>query len=177
MRLWLCIGALALLALTACNEDMANQRRYEPLEKSQPGLWPPPARHAAAGAVPHDAVLDVDAHTPPVISRALLEEGQKQFDIFCAPCHGISGEGNGIVVQRGFPAPPSFHSDALRAMPLKYFYQVISHGKGKMYSYANRLAPPERWATASYIRALQYSQHVPVSELDNAQRARLEPAP
>ncbi|MBN8728722.1 MAG: cytochrome c [Xanthomonadales bacterium] len=101
--------------------------------------------------------------TPPanpiVPTLAVLQRGRERFDIYCAPCHGRSGDGAGMIVQRGFPAPPSYHTTKLRNAPDGHFYQVISHGYGAMYPYADRIAPADRWAIIDYIRALQLSQN------------------
>jgi mono/diheme cytochrome c family protein len=113
---------------------------------------------------------------PLPITMALLQRGQQRFNIFCAPCHGRSGTGDGMIVRRGFPAPPSYHSDALRNAPDSHFYQVISDGYGVMYPYADRIAPADRWAIVAYIRALQLSQHAPRDRLDAQDIARLQSA-
>jgi len=103
---------------------------------------------------------------PLSITAALLARGRQRFDIYCAPCHGRAGDGQGMIVMRGFPAPPSYHTDKLRRAPDSHFYQVISDGYGVMYPYADRVAPRDRWAIVAYIRALQLSQHAPDNELD-----------
>jgi mono/diheme cytochrome c family protein len=107
------------------------------------------------------------------VTLALLHRGQERFNIDCAPCHGRSGNGDGMIVKRGFPAPPSYHSARLRQAPDSHFYEVITHGYGVMYPYADRVAPLDRWAIAAYIRALQLSQHAPVDRLDAQDRQRL----
>jgi mono/diheme cytochrome c family protein len=109
-------------------------------------------------------------------TMALLQRGQQRFDIFCAPCHGRSGTGDGMIVRRGFPAPPSYHTERLRNAPDSHFYQVISDGYGVMYPYADRIAPADRWAIVAYIRALQLSQHAPRDRLDTQDIARLKAA-
>jgi mono/diheme cytochrome c family protein len=115
-----------------------------------------------------------DASDFPVpITEQLLAKGRERFEIYCSVCHGLLGDGDGMVVRRGFPAPPSFHSDRLRAAPPAYLYNVISRGIGVMPRYEAVVSPPERWAIIGYIRALQLSQHAPVSELPNEDRARL----
>ncbi len=96
--------------------------------------------------------------------RSLVELGRADFESFCAPCHGLSGRGDGIIVQRGFPSPPSFLSDRLREMPAAHFFDVITNGFGVMYSYADRVPPHDRRAIIAYIRALQLAQ--PPSEDD-----------
>lgn len=94
------------------------------------------------------------------VSQALLERGQQRFNVTCTPCHGMIGDGAGVVTQRGFPNPPSFHIDRLREVEDGYFFDVMTNGFGRMYSYAARVTPEDRWAIASYIRALQASQNV-----------------
>jgi mono/diheme cytochrome c family protein len=92
------------------------------------------------------------------ITPADLRRGQEQFNIFCAVCHGRLGDGNGMIVQRGFPHPPSYHIPRLRNAPIGHFYQVITNGFGAMYSYNDKISPADRWRIAAYIRALQRSQ-------------------
>jgi mono/diheme cytochrome c family protein len=131
-------------------------------------VWPlsPPA---------HTLARDNAPTTPPPLSLALLERGRQRFDIYCAPCHAPLGDGRGMVVRRGFPAPPSYYGERLRHAPFKLFYDVITHGYGMMYSYADRVQPSDRWAIAAYIRALQQSQDMPVAELSAAEKAQLPP--
>jgi mono/diheme cytochrome c family protein len=114
---------------------------------------------------------------PLPITTALLARGQQRFNIYCAPCHGRSGDGAGMIVQRGFPAPPSYHTDHLRNAPDSHFYQVISDGYGTMYPYADRITPHDRWAIVAYIRALQLSQHATRDQLDAQDLARLAALP
>ncbi|MGH8137572.1 MAG: c-type cytochrome [Steroidobacteraceae bacterium] len=111
---------------------------------------------------------------PLPITPALLARGHERFDIYCAPCHSAAGDGDGMVARRGFPSPPSYHTDRLRNAPDSHFYQVISNGYGVMYPYADRITPHDRWAIVAYIRALQLSQHAPVSMLEGQDLARLE---
>lgn len=98
---------------------------------------------------------------PPPLTLALLQRGQQQFRIDCTPCHSELGDGHGMIVQRGFPAPPSYHIDRLRQASTQHFYDVMTNGYGAMYSFAGRVSPQDRWAIAAYIRALQLSQHPP----------------
>jgi mono/diheme cytochrome c family protein len=96
---------------------------------------------------------------PFAITKKVLLRGQERFNIYCSPCHGGTGDGKGLIVQRGFQTlPPSFHIDRLRKAPVGYFVDVISHGFGAMYSYASRVKPEDRWAIIAYIRALQRTQ-------------------
>ena len=91
--------------------------------------------------------------------------GRERYGIYCSPCHGLSGHGDGIIVSRGFPAPPSYHSDRLRSADAQHVFDVISNGYGVMYSYAARVEPRDRWAIVAYIRALQQSQHTDIAEV------------
>ena len=151
---------------------MRDQPKYEAYENA-PGLpggvavLEPPE-----GTVPRNARLGPPQQPEPTL--AILERGRVMFNAICAPCHGRVGNGDGIVVQRGFPPPPSYHTERLRQVPDRHFYDVITDGYGLMYSYANRVAPRDRWPVVSYIRALQLSQHAEVSELPATLRDELE---
>ena len=107
------------------------------------------------------------------ISAQDLERGRERFNIFCAPCHDQTGSGHGMVVERGFPAPPTYHMDRLRQAPVGHFFEVITKGQGTMSSYASRVAVEDRWRIAAYIRALQLSQHANVADLPEPDRAKL----
>jgi mono/diheme cytochrome c family protein len=115
---------------------------------------------------------DIEAIPVPV-TMALLRRGQDRFDIYCAPCHGRGGDGNGMVVQRGFPAPPTYHQDRLRQAPIGHFFAVMTHGYGVMYSYAQRVPPSDRWAIAAYIRALQLSHDARLQDVPPDEQAKL----
>ena len=95
---------------------------------------------------------------PYPITMRLLQRGRERFQIYCEPCHSPLGDGDGMIARRGFPHPPSYHIARLRAAPDRHFYDVITNGYGIMYSYADRVAPEDRWAIVAYIRALQRSQ-------------------
>ena len=112
-----------------------------------------------AGARRHSWVIIPGPMVPPPVTLALMERGQERFRIYCTPCHSELGDGHGMVVQRGFPAPPSYHIDRLREAPVQHFFDVITNGYGAMYSFAYRVQPADRWAIAAYIRALQRSQN------------------
>ncbi len=162
-----CATCIALL--NAC-DNMANQHKriaYEiPHDSSNArALWKEPSDTFATDWAPPPAA--------PPITAALLERGQQRFDIYCSVCHGLAGYGDGQIVQRGFPAPPSYHTDRLRQAPSQHFYDVITNGYGVMFSYAQRVSPADRWAIAAYIRALQESQNVPAATLSPSQRAVL----
>jgi mono/diheme cytochrome c family protein len=108
------------------------------------------------------------------ITAEVMVQGEKQYNVFCSPCHGYAGNGQGMIVQRGFKAPPSFHILRLREAPVGYYYDVITNGFGVMYSYASRIPPEDRWAIIAYIRALQRSQNATLEDVPSDQRAKLE---
>ena len=142
--------------LAGCDLSMRDQPRQDPQESAT--LWPggPPRRPAPSGTVAMDQpARDFALAAPPPLDAALLDRGQERYGIFCAVCHGPRGEGDGSVVKRGFPAPPSYHIPRLASAPPAYIVDVITNGHGVMYSYADRVAPRDRWAIAAYVKALQ----------------------
>jgi mono/diheme cytochrome c family protein len=108
------------------------------------------------------------------MTQAVLARGRDRFDIYCAPCHSVVGDGDGMVARRGFPHPPSYHTDRLRKAPDEHFFDVITRGYGAMYPYADRLDPSDRWAVVAYIRALQLSQHATLADVPPEQAKLLE---
>ena len=180
-------GAALVLAFgtTACRQDMHNQPRYKPLAESnffsdhrserpqvegtiaRGYLRVDPARYSGKVG---DA--DVDAFPFP-ITRADLARGQQRFNIYCSPCHSRVGDGNGLVVQRGFRQPPSYYIDRLKQAPVGHFFDVITNGFGAMASYATRVTPDDRWRIIAYIRALQLSESASVNDVPADQRQSL----
>ncbi len=120
-----------------------------------------------------DLVADL-RRLPVPATLANLQRGQRRYEIYCLPCHGRQGDGQGPVVQRGFPAPPSYHGAKLLHAPNEHFFNVITSGYGIMYSYASRVTPEDRWRIVGYIRALQYSERAPVADVPDAERLRLQ---
>lgn len=116
--------------------------------------------------------LPLDAKTPEDLKQ-VLERGQQRFNIYCTPCHSRVGDGNGMIVQRGYKRPPSFHVQRLRNAPLGYFYDVISNGFGGMPDYAAQIKPEDRWKIAAYIRALQLSQKATEADVPQEDRDKL----
>lgn len=161
--------AVVCLALSGCDLSMTQQRKLTTYAPT--ALWPD---GSSARPLPADVVAQGDvaraaaAKTPPPVTAELLARGQQRFGIFCAPCHGLAGDGDGIIVAHGFPAPPSYYLDRLDAAPAQHFYDVISNGYGVMFSYADRVDPHDRWAIAAYIRALQLSRHASVADVPDA---------
>ena len=144
------------LALSGCRQDMAEQPKLVANGPAQ--AFPDGAanRPLIAGTVARGDSPEVRV-APPAVSQALLQRGQERYMIFCSPCHGPDGDGDGRVVERGFPRPPSYHDDRLVRADAQHFLDVIAHGYGLMYSYASRVPSADRWAIIAYIRALQVS--------------------
>jgi hypothetical protein len=105
------------------------------------------------------------------VTREVLQRGQERFNIYCAPCHSELGDGNGMIVQRGYRRPPSYHIERLRTAPLGHFFDVITNGFGAMPDYAMQIQPGDRWAIIAYIRALQLSQNAPANAAAGAPTA------
>lgn len=166
-----------MAALLGCHDDMYNQPRYEPLEPSRFFDDGRSSRPLVPGtisreALPSDSILATGRENgklvdelPVELSESLLRRGQERFNIFCSVCHGRTGEGNGMIVQRGFTKPPTFHSERLRGAPIGHFFDVATHGFGRMPAYDAQVPVDDRWAIAAYIRALQLSQYAEVTEL------------
>ena len=154
-----------LLLIGACQHDM----RWQPKENAYGSTATAPAK-TPAGVVQFG---ERRAPAPP-LTLALLQHGQERYRIFCTPCHSELGDGNGMIVQRGFSAPPNYAIPRLRNAPPQLFYDVITNGFGAMYSYAQRVPPDDRWAIAAYIRALQISQDTKLADLSGAERAALK---
>lgn len=166
-RMPLVLPALGLALLAGgCDQSMVNQPKYEVYERAalfRDGkvMQQPVPGTIARGELAYRAALT----ERPELSLELVRRGRERFDIFCAPCHSPTGDGDGMIVQRGFPRPPSFHTERLREAPTEHFINVITDGYGVMYAYADRVPPADRWAIAAYIRALQLSQHADVAGL------------
>jgi mono/diheme cytochrome c family protein len=142
---------LAVLALAGC-DDMTHQAKRNPYERESVNGSPTPRQ-----VPPAMVAFDSTPVTPPKLTLALLQRGQAEYRQFCTPCHSELGDGHGMVVQRGFEHPPSYLSADLMRAPTQHFYDVMTNGQGAMYSFADRVAPADRWAIAAYIRALQAS--------------------
>lgn len=180
------IVLLGWVALSGCEQDMARAPRVNPLQAS---AFFPDGRSArpllegtvAQGQLMEDELLYtgmVDGKAaeqfPFPITPEVLARGQERYNIFCSPCHDSLGTGNGMIVQRGFPAPPTYHQDRLRTSPPGYFFNVITKGFGKMYGYAERIPVTDRWAIIAYIRALQLSQNAKLEDVPEAERQKLQ---
>ena len=179
-------AAVILTALAGCHGDMYDQPRYDPLEKSDFFADGRASRPVVAGAIARGDLRDDESFytgkkdgklvdKPPVeINQALVERGRERFNIFCTPCHGRAGYGDGMIVRRGFRQPPTYHSDRLRGVPIGHFFDVMTNGFATMPDYAEQIPVRDRWAIAVYVRALQLSQYSNLDELDESERRRLE---
>jgi mono/diheme cytochrome c family protein len=187
-RLRWSVAAVCALALTGCRIDMHVQPRYNPLDQStffgdnrsaRPAIPDTVARgHLRTHELLYTGKVNgilADAFPFP-ITRPDLERGRERFNIYCSPCHGRGGEGNGMIVQRGFSAPPSFHIDRLRKAPAGHFFTVMN-GFGRMYSYSSRVNVEDRWRIVAYIRALQLSQWATLDDAPEPVRQRLQENP
>jgi mono/diheme cytochrome c family protein len=166
------ISLVANAALAGCAYNMSKQPRYNPMEPS--GFFPD--QRSERPAV-QNTVANPDrtgaAGLPVPVTLDLLKRGRERFDIYCSPCHSRTGNGEGMVVQRGFPDPPSYHIERLRQAPDEHFVAVMTEGLGRMWNYANRVDPADRWAVTAYIRALQLSQSAATSDVPQPELIKL----
>lgn len=183
------VSAVTCVMLAAgCHRDMRDQPRYDTYEASEFFSDGQSARPLVAGTVARGQLREDEvfytgkrddkfvAELPMEVDRAFLERGQNRFNIYCTPCHAAAGTGDGMIVQRGFRRPPSYHIDRLRNAPAGHFYDVISQGFGAMPSFAIQLEPRDRWAIAAYIRALQLSQNASLEDVPASERKQFEEA-
>lgn len=158
--------ALALCSGLAGCEDLSISRQNKLAPYDPSSIWSdgtsersPPAGTMARG----DLALDNDAANPPPATPTFLARGRERYDIFCTPCHGLNGNGDGVVVKRGFPQPPSLSLARLRDAPSQHFFDVITNGVGVMYPFDLRISPRDRWAIVAYVRALQLAASAPIA--------------
>ena len=183
--------ATALIVVIAvvtsgCRRDMQDQPKYIPLRASS---FFPDDRSArplvqgtvARGHLNDDTLLetgkigDDDATVFPfAVDARVLSRGRERYDIYCSPCHGRTGGGDGMIVRRGFRHPPSYHDERLRNAPVGHFVDVMTNGFGAMADYRQQVEPRDRWAIAAYIRALQLSEHATMADVPDSERGRLQ---
>ncbi len=182
------VGIIALCALVSagCRQDMHDNPRYDPLEQST--FFPdgrsarvPPENTVARGQLRADEHLyagkvngQLATTFPMPVNAPLLLRGQERYNVFCSPCHGRTGAGDGMVVRRGYRAPTSFHDERLRQAPPGYIFDVITHGFGAMPDYASQVPVADRWAIAAYMKALQLSQNATVDDVPAGRRGELD---
>jgi hypothetical protein len=181
--------ALITIALSGCRLDMHVQPKYLPYEPTTFFADGRSERQPVPGTIARGQLrLDDLLYTgiengaeanrfPFPITRADLDRGRERYNIYCTPCHDYTGTGTGMIVQRGFPHPPSFHTDRLRAAPVGHFFGVMTNGFGRMYSYSDRVDVGDRWRIAAYIRVLQLSRNATVDDVPEADRSKLADQP
>jgi hypothetical protein len=174
---------LLVLPLAGCREDMQFQPRGKPM-RSNIFLGEELSRAPVLNTIARDQDgnsyfysgydgKNVGNRIPFPVTRGVLERGRERYNIYCAPCHARTGDGNGMIVQRGYRRPPAYHIDRLRQVPLGHFFDVITNGFGAMPDYSSQIPPHDRWAITAYIRVLQFSQDAPANLLP----AKLPPPP
>jgi len=176
--------ALFLVFTAGCQylrQDMADQPKNRPLSRSDffpdgRSERPLVENTVARGAIANDElIVPKESNTFPLpVNQELLERGAERYKIFCTPCHGLQGDGKGMVAMRGMKAPPSYHQDRLRNVTNGYIYDVITNGFGAMYGYSAQIPPRDRWAIVAYVRALQLSRNAKVAELPAELREKLK---
>jgi len=180
---------ILVLALSACRQDMHTQPRYKPLAGTEffgdgRSARPEIEGTVARGRLRIDSARftgkldgqDVDSF-PFAIGKEDLLRGQQRFNIYCTPCHSRLGDGNGMIVRRGFRQAASYHTERLIKAPIGHFFDVITNGFGAMPSYAARVEPDDRWRIAAYIRVLQLSENATIEDVPSDQRPALEAVP
>jgi mono/diheme cytochrome c family protein len=178
----LVLGAVA----SGCRQDMHDQPNYQPLEESaffgdalsaRPTVEGTVARgHLDADTLLYDGKVDGAVATvfPFPVTQEVMDRGQERFNVYCSPCHGETGMGDGMIVRRGYRRPPSYTEDRLLEAPVGHFFDVITNGFGAMPDYAAQVRPTDRWAIVAYIRALQLSAHATIDDVPAANRADLD---
>jgi hypothetical protein len=188
-RLCAGFGLVALLALGGCRQDMHDQPKYIPLRESEffadhRSERPLVEGTVARGDVEGDDLLytgkvngELSTVFPFPITWDVMTRGQQRYDIFCAPCHSRTGDGDGMIVRRGFRAPPSLHVDRLRQAPPGHFFDVITNGFGAMPDYKQQVPVRDRWAIVAYIRALQATTAASIADVPPEKRNEVHDAP
>ena len=186
MRINASVAVLALAVCAGCRQDMHDQPKYVPLRQSDffgdmRSSRPLVEGTVARGHLEDDVALytgngpdgkPLDTFPFPV-TKEVVERGRQRYNIYCTPCHDPTGSGHGMIVQRGYREPPSYHTERLRKIQNGYIYDVITNGFGAMPDYAAQVNPRDRWAIVAYIRALQLSQNATISDVPAADRAQL----
>jgi mono/diheme cytochrome c family protein len=182
----LCALCAPALFLSSCRRDMHDQPKYIPLRESTFFADSRSARPLVEGTVARGHLNDDDLlYTgkvngqdatvfPRRVDAAMMTRGHERFNIYCSPCHGRTGQGDGMVVLRGYRRPPSFHRDRLRTAPVGHFFDVITNGFGAMPDYAAQIRAEDRWAIIAYVRALQLSEHATMADVPAAERNRIQ---
>ena len=182
-----CLAGFALIVGAGCRQDMHDQPKYIPMRESTFFTDVRSARPLVEGTVARGHLRDdgllytgklngADAAIFPFrVDATVMARGRDRFDIFCAPCHGRTGQGDGMVVLRGYRRPPSLHQDRLRDAPAGHFFDVITNGFGAMPDYAAQVKAEDRWAIVAYVRALQLSGRATLADVPPSERDKIQP--
>ena len=180
------VAAFAFFFSAGCRQDMHDQPKYIPMRDSTFFSDGRSARPIVAGTVARGQLRDdpllytgkvnnADATTFPfAIDDTVMARGRGRYDVYCAPCHGLTGVGDGMIVRRGYRHPPTFHQDRLRDSPPGHFFDVITNGFGAMPDYAAQIRAEDRWAVIAYVKALQLAQHATVADVPPNRRGELD---
>ena len=175
------------IAAGGCRQDMHDQPRYDPMREAPFFTDSRSARPMVEGTVARGHLRDDEllytgmangqpaAVFPFPVDARVMARGRERFDVFCSPCHGRTGQGDGMVVLRGYRRPPSMHTDRLRSAPAGHFFDVITNGFGAMPDYATQVRAEDRWAIVAYVRALQLSGHATLNDVPPSERDRIQP--
>lgn len=182
LRKFTLVAVAAVFVLAGCRQDMHDQPRFKPLAKSDFYADQRSSRNPVEGTVARGQLHD-DAYfytgkiganpgdyMPFPVTAEVMHRGRERYNIYCAPCHSQLGDGKGMIVQRGFQPPPSYHAERLRKAPLGYFFDVMTNGFGAMPDYASQIPPRDRWSIVAYIRALQLSQDATKADVPSGQK-------
>jgi mono/diheme cytochrome c family protein len=177
---------VSFMVVVGCRQDMHDQPKYVPMRESTFFTDARSARPIVAGTVPRgelreDTLLysgkingqDADVF-PFAIDDRVMARGRERFNIYCSPCHGRTGQGDGMIVRRGYRHPPTFHQDRLREAPVGHYFDVITNGFGAMPDYAAQIRAQDRWAIVAYVRALQLSEHATPADVPPDRRGDLD---
>jgi mono/diheme cytochrome c family protein len=184
---WRATLIVVIAIASGCRQDMHDQPRYEPLRGAPFFADARSARPLVEGTVARGHLRDDEllytgkangeaaAEFPFAVDATVMARGRERYDVFCSPCHGRTGQGDGMVVLRGYRRPPSMHQDRLRTAPAGHFFDVITNGFGAMPDYAAQVKAEDRWAIVAYLRALQLSGHATLNDVPPAERERIQP--
>jgi mono/diheme cytochrome c family protein len=181
------LAGFAFLTGVGCRQDMHDQPRYDPMRETAFFTDARSARPMVEGTVARGHLRDDEllytgmangqpaAVFPFPVDARVMARGRERFDVFCSPCHGRTGQGDGMVVLRGYRRPPSMHTDRLRSAPAGHFFDVITNGFGAMPDYATQVRVEDRWAIVAYLRALQLSGHATLTDVPPSERDGIQP--
>jgi mono/diheme cytochrome c family protein len=180
-------AVLCLLVVSGCRQDMHNQPKYKPLRASAFFRDGSSARPLIEGTVSRGSLQEDEAfftgkvgnvpaaEMPFPVTQDIIDRGEQRYNIYCTPCHDSTGHGKGMVVQRGYRPPPSFHDERLRTAPPGHFFDVMTNGFGAMPDYRAQIAPRDRWAVVAYIRALQLAYRATTSDVPGGDPTKVPP--